>query len=80
MSYKTRVTFTIKESADGTPYLNMEALDPIPNFPEQPPAFDLRPGADMAKAEEIARYLNANIASFRPEPLVPIASFQTKVK
>lgn len=80
MSYKTRVKFTIKETAEGVPYLFMEALDSIPNFPDDPPAFDLPPGTDMAKAEEIARFLNKNITAFRPEPLVPAPSFQTKVK
>ncbi|MFJ4454430.1 hypothetical protein ACIP1G_11135 [Pseudomonas sp. NPDC089392] len=80
MSYKTRVTFTIKETAEGTPFLYMEALDHIPNFPSNPPAFYLPVGTDMAKAEEIARYLNQNIEMFCPEPLSPVASFQTEVK
>ncbi|MFV3402831.1 hypothetical protein ACNFIC_02600 [Pseudomonas sp. NY15463] len=80
MSYKTRVKFTIKETADGVPYLHMEVLDSIPNFPDEPPAFDLPPGTDMTKAGEIARYLNENIEAFRPEPSVPAPSFQTKVK
>lgn len=79
MSYKTRVKFTIKEVGDGVPYLYMEALDQIPNFPIDPSAFELPAGTEMAKAEEIARYLNTNIESFHPEPLVPVPKFQTGV-
>lgn len=76
MSHVTRVTFTIKETAEGAPYLHMEALDAIPNFPAEPPAFDLPPGTDMAKAKEIAAYLNQNLAGFRPEPSRKTYGFQ----
>ncbi|KAA8692054.1 hypothetical protein [Pseudomonas caricapapayae] len=80
MSYKTRVVFTIKESGEGVPYLNMEFHDDIPGLPDNPPAFDLPPGTDMFKAREIASYLNKNIDAFRPFPHVPEARFQTEVK
>lgn len=76
MSHVTRVKFTTKETAEGVPYLHMEALDVIPNFPPEPPAFDLPPGTDMAKAEEIAAYLNKNLAGFRPEPHLKTYGFQ----
>ncbi|NWA43846.1 hypothetical protein HX871_07130 [Pseudomonas reactans] len=76
MSHKTRVKFTIKETGDGTPYLYMEALDSIPNFPSDPPAFDLPPGTDMKKAKEIANYLNSNLATYRPEPSKPSVGWQ----
>ena len=77
MSYVTRVKFTIKESGEGVPYLHMEALDNIPNFPSEPPAFDLPPGTDMEKAREIASYLNANLSGYRPEPSRKTFGFQT---
>jgi hypothetical protein len=77
MSHKTRVKFTIKETDNGTPYLYMEALDNIPNFPKEPPAFDLPPGTDMEKATEIANYLNSNLAAYRPEPTKPSHGWQT---
>ncbi|MDQ7987027.1 hypothetical protein QYS36_18970 [Pseudomonas sp. G34] len=71
MSHKTRIVFTIKESAEGVPCLNMEFHDDIPGLPVDPPAFDLPAGTDMAKAREIARYLNQNLAAYRPFPLDP---------
>jgi|GEM_PF-2634888 len=80
MSQKTRVKFTNKETADGAPYLYMEFLDSIPGLPEDPPAFYLNPGTEMPEAEDIARYLNANIREFQPYPLDPPSRFQTEVK
>ncbi|KIQ36478.1 hypothetical protein [Pseudomonas viridiflava] len=80
MSHKTRIVFTIKESGDGVPYLNMEFHDDIPGLQTDPPAFDLKPGTDMSKAREIAAYLNENLAAYRPFPLEPAASFQREVK
>lgn len=80
MSDKTRVVFTIKETGDGVPYLTMEFHDPIPGLPDDPPVFDLNPGATMEDAKEVAAYLNKNIAAFRPFPMRPAASFQTRVK
>lgn len=80
MSQKTRVKFTIKETGDGVPYLYMEFLDSIPGLPEDPPAFYLRPGTQMLEAEEIARYLNSNLAEFQPFPLGPANQFQTEIK
>ena len=80
MSYKTGIVFTIKESADGTPCLNMEFYDNIPGLPDDPPAFDLPLGTSMEKAKEIAAYLNENLAAYRPFPLEPKAGFQQQVK
>ncbi|MNF41378.1 hypothetical protein D3C84_224020 [compost metagenome] len=71
MSNKTRVVFTIKETGEGRPYLMMEFHDPIPGLPDDPPVFDLQPGATMEDAEEVAAYLNKNISAFRPLPMVP---------
>ena len=76
MSLRTRVKFTIKETGNGVPYLHMEALDSIPNFPEEPPAFYLPEGTDMKKAEEIASYLNANLAAYSPVPSRPATGWQ----
>ncbi len=80
MSYKTRIVFTVKESGDGVPCLNMEFHDNIPGLPEDPPAFDLNPGIDLKKAKEIAAYLNKNLAAFRPFPLESKPGFQQGVK
>ena len=80
MSYQTRVTFTTGEPENGPPYLQMEFLDAIPGLPVDPPVFDLPPGTDMKKAEEIAAYLNKNLAAFRPFPSQPKSGFQTQVK
>lgn len=80
MSQKTRVKFTIKESGDGVPYLHMEFLDSILGLPDQPPAFYLRAGTQMQEAEEIALYLNSNLAEFQPFPQEPAHQFQTEVK
>lgn len=77
MSHKTRIVFTIKESGEGVPCLNMEFHDSIPGLPVDPPAFDLKPGTDMEKAREIAAYLNDNLAAFRPFPLRPAFGFQS---
>jgi hypothetical protein len=71
MSYKTRVVFTIKETAEGRPYLMMEFHDDIPGLPVDPPVFDLREGATMEEAELVATFLNAKIASYRPFPMIP---------
>ncbi len=76
MSMRTRVKFTIKETDVGVPYLHMEALDSIQNFPTEPPAFYLPEGTDMEKAREIARYLNANLAAYAPEPSRPTKGWQ----
>lgn len=76
MSLRTRVKFTIKEAVNEVPYLQMEALDSIPNFPNEPPAFYLPEGTDMKKAEEIARYLNANLAAYSPDPSRPAKGWQ----
>lgn len=80
MSHKTRIVFTVKESGDGVPYLYMEFYDHIPGLQKDPPAFDLKPGTDMSKAREIAKFLNENLAAYRPFPLEPAASFQKEVK
>ena len=76
MSHKTRIVFTIKESGDGVPCLNMEFHDNIPGLPDDPPAFDLKPGTGMDKAREIAAYLNDNLAAFRPFPNRKTYGFQ----
>lgn len=72
MSQKTRVKFTIGEPGEGQPHLQMWFLDSIPGVPDNPPVFELPPGTDMEKAEEIAKYLNKTLVSFR---LFPTESF-----
>ncbi|QQD56712.1 hypothetical protein MHB_0010845 [Pseudomonas fluorescens BBc6R8] len=80
MSHKTGIVFTVKESADGVPYLHMEFHDNIPGLQEDPPAFDLKPGTDLAQAKEIAKYLNENLVAYRPFPNRPTHGFQTFVR
>ena len=80
MSHKTRIVFTVKESESGEPYLNMEFHDNIPGLQEEPPVFDLKLGTDLAQAKEIAKYLNENLAAYRPFPSRPTHGFQTFVR
>ncbi|MNF65496.1 hypothetical protein D3C84_472600 [compost metagenome] len=80
MSDKTRVVFTIKETGEGQPYLTMEFHDAIPGLPDDPPVFDLKPGATMEDAEEVATFLNRNIAGYRPFPSRSRSAFQSKVE
>jgi hypothetical protein len=80
MSYKTRITFTIAEPDGGQPYLQMEFLDSIPGLPNDPPVFDLPPGTDMQRAEEIAAFLNSNLIAFRPFPSERKSGFQTTIR
>jgi hypothetical protein len=57
--------FTIKEFADGTPWITAEPRDDkaVELFGEGFIGFDLPKGTDYTKAKAIARYLNENVKS-----------------
>lgn len=55
--------FTVKEFADGTPFIMAEPRSGgLQTLDGGFFAFDLPPGADEKKAREVAAYLNANVA------------------
>lgn len=62
MTERAQYSFTVKEFADGTPWIAFEPLyQDIRNLPEGILGFDLPEGTSIEKAEEIASYLDANI-------------------
>jgi len=55
--------FTVKEYADGTPWIAMEPSGKAIEFPNEGFfGFDLRKGTNIQRAREIAKYLNNNIS------------------
>lgn len=56
--------FTVKEFADGTPYLAAEPMrSAMTLFDEAQMFFQLRPGTDIEEAHRIAKYLNQHIST-----------------
>ncbi len=55
--------FKVSESADGTPWISLEPRTSIPEFRKVLVGFDLKPGADIHHAENVARYLNDNLGN-----------------
>ncbi len=63
MTERARYTFTVKERADGAPYIVMESFhENLTALSSGFLSFDLPEGTTHARAKEIAEYLNANIA------------------
>ncbi|KQM46418.1 hypothetical protein ASE80_16820 [Pseudomonas sp. Leaf15] len=65
MSQKTRIKFTIGELDPVQPNLQMWFQDSVDGLPDNPPVFELPPGTSMEQAEEIAKFLNKTLISFR---------------
>lgn len=66
MSHKTeraRYRFVVKEYSDGTPWIALEPLKGSIGFPgDWFLGFDLPKGSSLNKAEEVADYLDNNLA------------------
>ena len=63
MSERGRYKFTVKESAKGTPWIAAEPMGPEPEvLCEGILGFDLREGATLDEAREIAHFLNDHVA------------------
>jgi hypothetical protein len=61
MSERAKFTFTVKESADGRPWIAAEQLeDGMPSLVGQL-GFDLRPGTTFDQAKDIAKYLRERV-------------------
>lgn len=62
-TYRAEYVFTVKEYADGTPWIALEQLSensvPLPD--EAFLGFDLPKGTSYEKAKEIARYMRKNL-------------------
>ena len=59
---RAKYVFTIKEFAEGTPWIMAEPLNGGINLPNDGfLGFDLPKGTSMAKAKEIAKFLNDNL-------------------
>lgn len=62
MTKRARPHFRVVESADGTPWIAMEKFDGDElNLFAKFVGFDLPPGTDIDKAEEIRRYLATHL-------------------
>jgi hypothetical protein len=62
--------FTVKEYASGEIFISLEPLgERLPSLGRGQLGFDLPVGTSMEKAEDIARYLNTNLANVTFTPL-----------
>jgi hypothetical protein len=55
--------FKVSEYGDGTPWISLEARRGDHELARVLIGFDLVPGADIRKAEVVARYLNDNLGN-----------------
>ena len=57
MTLKAEPRFTVKEGADGTPFVFLEDMEEVGLLV----SFQLRPGASLEMAREVAKVLNRNV-------------------
>lgn len=72
MTVRTEITFAVKESASGTPWLAFEgAALRGEGLPSGLYGFDLKPGTSHEQAQAVADFLNDNVAklNFTAMPL-----------
>ncbi len=61
---RAKYRFTVKEFAEGTPWIMLEPLQKGIELPNDGfLGFDLPEGTDFNKAKEIAEYLNRNLST-----------------
>ncbi len=59
---RAKYVFTIKEFSEGTPWIMAEPLNESVKLPNHGfLGFDLPKGTNMAKAKEIAKFMNDNL-------------------
>ena len=69
MTERSDYKVTVKELGDGTPFLMLEPYEgDLTILANGHLSLDLLPGTTYEQAQEIARYLNANIRSFAFTP------------
>ena len=56
--------FTVKESANGKPWVSIEYSDSNQNFPAGLFGFSLHSGATLAEAQRLAKLLGETISEF----------------
>ncbi|HUK08505.1 MAG TPA: hypothetical protein VLX09_11600 [Stellaceae bacterium] len=62
MMERAKIRFSVKETADGVLWICAEPLDKeLPILRGGNLGFDLRPGATIEQASEIARFMDQNI-------------------
>lgn len=64
MTKRTATKFTVKENAIGQPWIAIEYATQENGFPHGLFGFDLNNETSHEKAQEIANYLNQNLANF----------------
>ncbi|PTU02142.1 hypothetical protein DBR45_13860 [Pseudomonas sp. HMWF031] len=64
MTKRARPVFKVKQHVSHEPWICIEYATSDEGMTEDLYGFDLKPGTSFEKAEEIARYMNANLGDF----------------
>lgn len=64
MTVRAKPIFTVKEYAEGQPWICIEYWNNEPGMPMDLFGFDLAPGTSIQKAKEVAKFMNDNLEQF----------------